>query len=163
MIRATDPFFPGSATSADLEACLNCLKQSDLGFVHQILSFERIHDEMITAKIMKMNSLVLDRMRIVIEFGPEFLSPRAQGRWLEEQLSGYFDMLALECFHFRGRDKEFWRLHRERLNELGYSIYDPRLAKSIAARFLDLTLNPKTTTEKIVRRVKSRRRGVRRG
>ena len=45
LVRATDAFFPGSAPSADLEACLNCLKQSDLGFVHQILSFERVHDE----------------------------------------------------------------------------------------------------------------------
>ena len=156
MIRATDPFFPGSATSADLEACLNCLKQSDLGFVHQILSFERMHDEMITAKIMKMNSLVLDRMRILIEFGPEFLSPQARDRRLEEQLSGYFDMLAVECFHFRSRDKEFWRLHRERLGELGYSIYDRRFAKAIVAKFLDLTLNPKATTEKIVRRAQSK-------
>ena len=56
MVRATDAFFPGSAPSADLEACLNCLKESDLGFVHQILSFERIHDEMMTAKLHEMNT-----------------------------------------------------------------------------------------------------------
>ena len=44
-------FFPGSAPSADLAACLNCLKESDFGFVHQILSFERIHDEALSAKV----------------------------------------------------------------------------------------------------------------
>jgi glycosyltransferase involved in cell wall biosynthesis len=161
MVRATDAFFPGSATSADLEACLNCLRHSDLGFVHQILSFERIHDEMITAKIMAMNSLVLDRVRILLEFGAEFLSPSERERQLEEQLSGYYTMLAVECLHFR--DREFWRLHRERLDELGYSIYDSRLARALVVRTLDLTLNPKATTEKIIRRVKSRGRGVRRG
>ena len=77
IVRATDDFFPGSAPSADVEACLNCLKHNDLGFVHQILSFERIHDEMITAKTadtLKMDSMVLDRIRILIEFGPEFLT-----------------------------------------------------------------------------------------
>ena len=70
-------------------------------------------------------------------------------------------MLAVGCFNFR--DREFWRLHKEGLDELGYSIYNPRFAKAIVAKFLDLTLNPKATTEKIVRRVKSRRRGVRPG
>jgi glycosyltransferase involved in cell wall biosynthesis len=161
MVRATDEFFPGSATSADLEACLNCLRHSDLGFVHQILCFERIHDETITAKVMGMNSLVLDRLRILVEFGPEFLNPSERERQLEELLSGYYAMLAVECLHFR--DRAFWGLHRERLDELGYSLYDPRLAKALVAKSLDLTLNPKATTEKLIRRVKSRRRGVRRG
>jgi glycosyltransferase involved in cell wall biosynthesis len=163
MVRATGTFFPGSATSADFEACLNCLKESDFGFVHQILSFERIHDEMLTARLLKMNSqqLVLDRMRILIELGPEFLNPSERRQRLEEQLSGYFDVLAVECLH--RHDREYWRLHRDSLDELGYSIYDARFAKAIAARFLDLTLNPKATTEKVVRRVKNRRPGVRRG
>jgi glycosyltransferase involved in cell wall biosynthesis len=163
MLRATDEFFPGSAPSADVEACLNCLKHSDLGFVHQILSFERIHDESITAKTtetLKMNNMVLDRIRILSEFGPEFLTPSERDRQLEELLAGYFDRLAVECFHFR--DREFWRLHREKLDELGYAIYNRRFAKAIAAKFIDLTLNPKATIEKILRRAKSTGRGTRR-
>jgi glycosyltransferase involved in cell wall biosynthesis len=159
LVRATDVFFPGSAPSADLEACLNCLKQSDLGFVHQILSFERIHDEAITARVAEMNSQLLDRMRILLEFGPDFLNLSEQDSRLEEQLSNYFDVLAVGYFNFRGR--EFWRLHQEGLDELGYTIYNRRLAKAIVARSLDLMLNPKATTEKVVRRVKSRGHGVR--
>jgi glycosyltransferase involved in cell wall biosynthesis len=159
LVRAADAFFPGSAPSADLEAWLNCLMRSDLGFVHQILSFERIHDEATTAKVSAMNSQLLDRLRILIESGPEFLSPTERERRLEEQLSGYFDVLGEACFNFR--EREFWRLHKEGLDALGYSIYSPRLAKAIGAKFLDLTLNPKATTEKVVRRAKSRRRGIR--
>jgi hypothetical protein len=165
IVRATDAFFPGSAPCADLEACLNCLMHGDFGFVHEVLSFERIHDEMITAKLLKMNSqhLVLDRMRFTIQFGPELLSQSEQERRLDEQLSGYFDALAVDCFHFWETDRTFWRLHRERLCELGYSIYNPRLAKAILMKFLDLTLNPKTTIEKILRRAKSAGRGTRHG
>ena len=154
LVKATDMFFPGSASSADLEACLNCLKQSDLGFVHQILSFERIHDEAITARVAEMNSQLLDRMRILLEFGPEFLSTSERDSRLEEQLSKYFDVLAVACFNFRRR--EFWRLHKQGLGELGYTIYDRRFAKAIVAKALDLMLNPKATTEKVVRRVRSR-------
>ena len=161
LVRSSDAFFPGSAPSADLEACLNCLKQSDLGFVHQILSYERIHDEAMTTKVREMNSQLLDRLRILIEVGPEFLTPDELECRLKEQLSGYYNVLAVGCFNFR--DREFWRVHKEGLGELGYSIYGRRFAKAVIAKFLDLTLNPKATTEKIVRRVKSRQRGGRPG
>jgi glycosyltransferase involved in cell wall biosynthesis len=156
MVRAADPFFPEPALSADLEACLNCLKESDLGFVHQILSFERVHDDMLTAQLHKMNSVRLDRLKILREFGPEFLSPSEQERRLREQLSDYFEALAVGCFQFR--EREFWSMHKERLAELGLSIYDVRFARAILAKLLDLGLNPKTTTEKVVRRVKGRQR-----
>jgi glycosyltransferase involved in cell wall biosynthesis len=159
IVRARDPFFPGFASSADLEACLNCLKESDLGFVHQILSFQRVHDEATTARVAETNVQLLDRIRILKEFGPAFLSPREQERRLEEQLSQYFEVLASRCFQFR--DREFRTLHRQGLAELGYSLYDGRFAKAICARFLDLTLNPKATTEKTVRRLKSTRYAVR--
>jgi glycosyltransferase involved in cell wall biosynthesis len=161
LVRSSDPFFPGSAPSADLEACLSCLRQGDLGFVHQILSFERIHNEAATTKVREMNSQLLDRLRILTEVGPEYLTPDELERQLNEQLSVYYRVLAVGCFNFRNR--EFWTLHKEGLAELGYSIYNPRLAKAIGAKFLDLTLNPKATAEKIVKRARSRRRGKRPG
>jgi glycosyltransferase involved in cell wall biosynthesis len=153
LVRLERAFFPGSAPSADLEACLNCLKCSDLGFVHQILSFERIHDEAITAGIRETNSQLLDRLRILIELGPAFLEPAELERRTKDQLQDYYQMLAVACFNFR--NSEFWSLHRKGLRELGYSIYSPRFAGAIAAKFLDLTLNPKTTMERILRRVNS--------
>ncbi len=161
LVRSHVPFYPGSAPSADLEACLNCLRESDLGFVHQILTFERIHDEATTAKVRELNSQLLDRLRILIEFGPDFLTHDERDRRLDEQLSVYYGVLAVGCFNFR--EREFWSVHKKGLDELGYSIYNLRFAKAIASKFLDLTLNPKATTEKIVRRVKSRRRDERPG
>jgi glycosyltransferase involved in cell wall biosynthesis len=153
LIRAEHAFFPGSAPSADLEACLNCLKRSDLGFVHQILSFERIHDEAMTAKVSEMNSQLLDRLRILIEFGPTFLGQAELQRRMEEQLSDYYRMLAAACFNFR--KNEFWKLHKAGLGELGYSIYSPRFAGAVVVKFLDLALNPKATMESILTRVKT--------
>jgi len=155
IVRASDPFFPGSASSADLEACLNCLRQSDLGFVHQILSFERLHDEATTAQVAKMNSHLIERMRILVAVAPDFLSPDERDRRLDEQLSVYFAELAAACFNFRNR--EFWRLHQQWLGELGYSMYNRRFAKAITAKIFDLTLHPTTTTQKVVRRIKSYR------
>ena len=158
VVRATDSFFPGTAPSADIEACLNCLQESDLGFVHQILSFERVHPEMMTATLHKMNLVRLERLRILIERGPEFLTSDEQDQRLQQQLSDYFESLAHACFQSRGR--EFWRLQKQRLDELGCSIDDLRFARAIILRLLDLTLNPKTTTERAIRRVKRGRARV---
>jgi glycosyltransferase involved in cell wall biosynthesis len=155
LIRSSDPFFPGSAPSADLEGCLNCLKQSDLGFVHQILSFERIHPGATTTTVGDMNSQLLDRLRILTELGHDFLTPGEYERRLKDQLSEYYAMLAVGCFNFR--DREFWTLHKEGLRDLGYSIYNPGFANAIVAKLFDLLLNPKATTEKVIGRVKGRK------
>lgn len=152
LVRTTNAFFPGTAASADIEACLNCLKESDLGFVHQILSFERIHAEMMTETLHEMNLVRLERLRILIERGPEFLTSKEQDERLQQQLSDYFDSLAQACFQFR--DREFWRVQKARLDELGCSIYDLRFARAIITKLFDLILNPKTTTDKAIRRVK---------
>ncbi|WP_245508613.1 glycosyltransferase family 2 protein [Bradyrhizobium zhanjiangense] len=153
LVRSEPAFFPGAAPSADLEACLNCLKCSDLGFVHQILSYERIHDGAITARVRAMNSQLLDRLRILLEFGPIFLGPTELERRTEEQLSDYYKVLA-EAF-FNLRDSEFWKLHKAGLAKLGYSLYSQRFAGAVAAKFLDLALNPKATAEKVLRRMKT--------
>lgn len=158
LVRAADRFFPGSSPSADIDACLNCLRRSDLGFVHQILSFERHHDAMITARLHRMNIVRLDRIRILLEYGPGLLTADELSRRRDQQLSDYFDALAIACF--QRHEKGFWRLHRDRLDQLGCSIHDPRFARAVAAKLLDLTLNPKATTGKAVRRVRGRRLGV---
>jgi glycosyltransferase involved in cell wall biosynthesis len=154
IVRASDQFFPRDSSSADLEACLRSLKDSDLGFVHQILSYQRLHDDAITSRVGEMNGELLDRAKVLVEFGPEFLAPAEQRERLDEQVSEYFEVLAGESF--RIRDREFWRRHRAGLHELGYSIGDRRFAKAVAARFLDLTLNPRLTTQKVVKRVAQR-------
>jgi hypothetical protein len=94
----------------------------------------------------------LDRLRILLERGPEFLTSDEQSQRLHQQLCYYFDSLAEECFRFR--DREFWTLQKERLEDLGCSIYDLRFARAILMKLLDLTLNPKTTTEKALRRMR---------
>ena len=108
-----------------------------------------------------MRSHHLDRMRVLIEFGPEFLTPDEQVRRVEQQLSAYFEVLAKEFFKVRGR--EFWNLHKRGLGELGYSIYNPRFGKAIVGEFVELASSPKTTRDKIVRHVKGGGRGVQTG
>jgi glycosyltransferase involved in cell wall biosynthesis len=155
LVRAREPFFAGSVYDADLFACLECLQVSDFGLVHQILSFERVHNEQLTAQVRQFGTSSLDRIGIVLRFGPRFLKKDELEQRLEELFIDYYNSLAAACVNFR--DKKFWQFNRERLESLGYRIEKRRLAKAVRIKLGDLLLNPKQTIEKIIRRVKSRR------
>lgn len=151
LVRAERDFFPGTAASADLSACLNCLGKMDLGFVHQILSFERIHQDSDTAQVKKMNTYLLDRIPILKELAPRYLTPAEYSKRLDEILTEYYEaVLVAGIFAFR--EEEFWRLHKRRLEQLGYPLYGTRLFKGILKKSLDLALNPKQTFEKFFKR-----------
>lgn len=155
LVRVGHAFFPGSAPSADLEACLNCLEVSDFGFVQQILAFERVHAATVSRQVRELRSFLLDRMRILAELGPRFLSKSEYERRREELASEYFrDVLVNAWINRKGR--EFWSLHHERLEELGYRMYGGRFARAVSMKMLDLLLNPKTTAEKVIRRIRRR-------
>jgi glycosyltransferase involved in cell wall biosynthesis len=150
-VRNSQPFFPGLAPSADLEACLRVLGCTDYGFLHQILSYERIHEESISTEVKRLDSYLLDRIRILQEFGPTYLTSTEYTQQLDHLLSTYFnDVLAAGFVNFRGR--EFWKTHTIRLQELGYSLVSRRLLSGIIRRLTDLLFNPKQTVEKILRR-----------
>jgi glycosyltransferase involved in cell wall biosynthesis len=154
LVRAESAFFPGTASSADLSACLNCLMKSDLGFVHQVLSFERIHENSDTAVMRKMDSYLLDWIRILNEFAPRCLRTEEHEQRLNALLTEYYEnVLAVGVFNFR--ERAFWRLHKARLKDLGYPFYCNRLFKAVAKKAADLVFNPKQTAEKLLRRVRS--------
>lgn len=151
LVRSYDPFFPGSNPSADAAACLNCLKTCDFGFVHQILSFERIHNEAITAKVRELDSYLLDRMGLLLKYGPTFLTQDELKARAEEVLGEYYGVLATALVNCRG--KEFWMYHHRRFRrEFGHSVFGPALAKAVCLKLVDLVFNPKQTIEKAVRR-----------
>jgi glycosyltransferase involved in cell wall biosynthesis len=158
LVRSADAFFPGSNPSADMAACLNALKGCDFGVVHQILSFERLHDEAASAKVRDLDSYLLDRIELVLEYGPHFLTADEMKLRLEDMLGYYYGVLSAAMVNVRGR--EYWKYHKTRLAKLGFGFYGARLGKAFASKLLDLLLNPKQTVEKALRRVaKSAQRG----
>jgi glycosyltransferase involved in cell wall biosynthesis len=151
LVRSYDPFFPGSNPSADAAACLNCLKTCDFGFVHQILSFERIHNGAITAKVRELDSYLLDRVGLLLKYGPTFLTQDELKARAQEVLGEYYAVLATALVNCKG--KEFWMYHHRRFQgEFGHSLFGPALAKAVCLKLVDLVFNPKQTIEKAVRR-----------
>lgn len=153
LIRSRQPFYPGSAPNADLAACLICLQTCNFGFVHQILSFERVHDAQASNRLRELNSFLMDQIEFLRQFGPIYLNKEEiADRW-EELLHEYYACLASGICNFRGR--EFWSFHRRRMRALGYPISASRLTIAASMKFADLLFNPKRTLTTILRRLRS--------
>ncbi len=152
LVRGADPLFPGSNPSADAAACLRCLQHCSFGFVHQILSFERIHDEAITTKVRKLESYLLDRIELVLEYGPAYLGEQELELRLKQMLDNYYRTLAAALVN--GRGKDYWAYHATRARSLGIRLAGSGLGKALTSKLLDLALNPKLTLEKCLRRLR---------
>jgi glycosyltransferase involved in cell wall biosynthesis len=150
LVRATESFFPNASAEADISACFEQLRASDFGFVHQVLSHERLHERQITNTSKDLNAYLSSRLSDLIKYGPDYLTKAELDMRLNQLLDEYYAYLALSAVNFRNR--EFWNYHRQRLNELGHPLEALRLAKAISAKSLDLLLNPKQTVEKALRR-----------
>ena len=151
LVRNRKPFFAGPTPSADIEASFEILQHSDFGFVHQILCFERVHQQSVSSALIGFNAFLVDRISFVVSYGSIFLGAGEREERLEALLSSYYDYLADRTIHFAGR--KFHNYHRDRLAKLGYPIDRVRLARAVSLRALDWVGNPKRTIEKVITRL----------
>lgn len=164
LVRRTDSFYPNPTAEADLSACYECLRFSDFGFVHQVLSCERLHPEQQTNTSRSLNTYLSSWIGDLRTYGPFYLEPEELERGIERLMNNYYDFLALSAIRFR--DTPFWSYHRTRLKDIGRPLDGIRLAKAVAAKVLDLLLNPKQTSgmllKRLAREVRQRGHGERR-
>lgn len=150
LARRHDPFFPGSQPNADMAACLRYLKDADFAFVHQILSYERVHEEALSTDRRKFGAFLTDRIEFLDEYGREYLTEGEIERTREKLLREIYKGLAVDVFNLRWRPA--WNHQRKHLEALGRKMSTFRMIAAACSKFLDLTLNPKQTFEKILRR-----------
>jgi glycosyltransferase involved in cell wall biosynthesis len=155
LVRSRDAFFPGSMPNADLEAALIALESVDFAFVHQILSFLRIHKEAVSSDLFELSSFLHDRIQFLAEYGPMYLTDAERQGRERQLLSELYDSLAVGFVNLKG--KEFWDYHLRRLTHAGHPFRRTRLAGAVCMKLLDLLLNPKLTTQRLRKR---RRDGV---
>jgi hypothetical protein len=153
LVRRTDSFYPNPTAEADLSACYECLRFSDFGFVHQVLSYERLHPGQMTNTSKNLNAFLSSKIGDLRTYGPLYLEPGELERRVKELMNKYYGFLALSAVHFR--DKRFWTYHRARLKDIGQPLDGIRLAKAVSAKVLDLLLNPRETSQKFLRRLTS--------
>ena len=155
LVRDADEFFPNPTAEADTSACLKCLRNTDFGFVHQVLSHERIHGVRATTVSLETNAYVSAAIGDCQAYGSWYLTRQERESRIAELLDQYYRYLSASALKLK--DRKFWNYHIERLHELGYQLDRRKLFMGIVAKLLDLVLNPKETFQMLSGRLRLQR------
>jgi glycosyltransferase involved in cell wall biosynthesis len=130
LVRARVPFFEPGRYHADGDVCFDVLRTRRLGFVPQVLSFVRAHNEGITSAHEDHDYHTALRYTMVKHWGPEYLTGAEYTDALGHVTGAYWRALGLAALKRRGMD--YWTFHRTRLAEIGERIWWPRVALGAA-------------------------------
>jgi hypothetical protein len=133
LIRRRKKFYNESNFDADKEVCFDILKEADFGFVHQVLTFSRRHNQSVTSTIQNLNTHKLGKIRILKKYGPFFLNKEDYSKRLKKMMRNYHRFLARSVFEFKGN--KFWNYHKNELKKIEFRINPIQL---VVAIFMEL-------------------------
>jgi glycosyltransferase involved in cell wall biosynthesis len=155
LVRARNDFYPVSEDFnnylyADQEACYEILRKSDFGFVHQVLTYSRVHEASVTsmAAITGVNPDLPEQLNILRKFGPVYLSENEYETRLKRLMDSYYSFLGQSLLYVR--EKQFWEFHRRALEHLGDPLSHSKLFKAACSEILDTLLNPLKMVSNVV-------------
>lgn len=119
--NARGSFYNEAHLYADVESCLDVLQRSDFGFVHQVLTFVRTHDESMSMRhTERVNAYLSHWLDMLTRYGPMCLTDDEHRRLLRQRLREYDRFLARNIFRFT--DRAFWRFHVDARRAAGYPL-----------------------------------------
>lgn len=134
IIRQHDPFYEEHNIHADTDICLKVLEDWDFGFVHQVLTYTRRHNESSSAFIDQFDTRRIERMVNLEKYGPKYLGAKELQKRRRQLSLNYHRFLARRFFEFKGLD--YWKHHQHELKNAGTSIQWGKLGACICYQLL---------------------------
>jgi len=153
IVRRAQPFYPEEWIHEDTEACFRILAEHDLGFIHQVLTFDRKDNESLSAKVARFNPGPIRKFMFARQYGPQFFTGDEYRKYLRRETDFYGQFLAESVFQLRSR--EFWDFHRRGLRAVGADFRSIGLPKYVFLEVLDIIFNPKKTVGRFLRLMKN--------
>ncbi len=158
-IRSRETFY-SEHIYGDVEACYKVLQDADFGFVHQVLTYTRLHDQSQTSFHQQLNSNILGRLTVLIKYGPACLSHEEYEKRLEQRLQSYYRFLGQSIL--QQREKEFWDYHKQWFERLGLLLSKIELLKATVKELYPWSiyclLHPKATARNMIGFVKKNKK-----
>jgi glycosyltransferase involved in cell wall biosynthesis len=120
LIRRTQSFFPHSEPHADTSACYAQLGDCDFGFIHEVLSFERVHDGQVSSLVRQRGADYLANIDILVKYGSRYLADAELATQRGKLLAEYYRMLGAGLLQMKRKD--FWEFHKPRLKSVGFAL-----------------------------------------
>lgn len=125
LLRSGSPFFSEDYLHSDKDACLRELQTCDFGFVRQVLTFTRRHNESVTSLTNLINTRLQENLLLLRRYGTEVMSDAEFRIALGKELRLYYQFLAKQIGTGIGRG--FWESHRAVLAAAGHPYSRVRL------------------------------------
>jgi glycosyltransferase involved in cell wall biosynthesis len=148
LTRKNERFFPISQPHADICACYEYLQHYDFGFVHEILSTERVHNDRVSTKVGELYMDAVAEVEYVLRYGTIYLKEVELNMMLNRAFAIYYRRLGGSVLKMKG--KEFWRFHVTRMRELGNPISWRKVAYATITEIINEMRNPKISYQKLV-------------
>lgn len=156
LIAKQKTFYNENFLHADKEVCFKLLQNSDFGFVHQILSYTRLHDESQTENITKIYyTRKMENLCLLMKYGPMYFNKEEYNLILKQKLRQYYRFLAKN--YFGSRTKSFLKYQRKGLKRMGYSLSTIKLYEAFLWEVIDFVFNPKRIVEQFVQSIDASR------
>ncbi len=120
LIRKSPTFYPNNMPNADISACCKWLRDCDYGFIHQVLSYARVHSDSQSSRSIRFGTIRRTMMSDLVLYGPYYLTPEEVERRSAELEDLYYLWLVRRIFEHRG-DKEFWDIQKTGLRDIGFT------------------------------------------
>jgi len=151
-----DQFFSTEFLHADKEADLRILQGADFGFVKQVLTYTRRHNESVTSLTNSLDTRRQENLLLLRKYGKGFLSDEDYQLAWDRELGRYYRFLARNIGI--GKGVRFWESHLQNLSRAGSPLNRARLYRAFVRRWL----NPLNACREI-RRESLRRKSVNEG
>lgn len=149
MIRSSvlwskDKFYDETELHADAEVCFDILRDGKFGFVHQILSFSRMHKGSETSKAVMYNSNMVFKFKNFLRYGPYYLDKTTYQNVFSSCESQYYSNVASDLTSPEKRSvtvrKGYLQWHRTELAKVNYNfnsfVFYRRLVKKSLKRLV---------------------------
>ena len=135
VIRRQTPFFDESYLHADKEACIRALETWNLGFVREVLTFTRRHNDSVTSMTDVLDTRRQDDLLMLRKHGARFLSDDELQIAQKQMLRFYYAFLArsVGC----GKGKVFWSSQRNAFRRAGLPYARMKLLLALIRHWFD--------------------------
>lgn len=156
LLRARPQAYNPDNLHADVELCFELLQEADFGFVHQVLTYTRTHEDSQTSTVADVydTNLVENNLAMLFKYGPRVFSEAEFADLKDAAMDRYYRRMSFRV----GRllDRRYRGYQEKVLGDLGLRLDVAKLARAVASRWSNVLLNPKTATERMIRRIAGR-------
>jgi len=100
----------------DQELCYYLLQHQDFGFIHEILTYSRVHEQSMTTSINEHNREIIEELMLMQDFGLVYFGKKEHEKRFEQSLERHYKFLSTSIF--RRKDKEFWEFQKKGFDKL---------------------------------------------